>query len=206
MELETIVFIAVLVISVIFHEVAHGYAANALGDPTAKMQGRLSLNPLRHIDLFGSIILPAILVLSKSSVLFGWAKPVPYNPYNLKRGGRFAEAIVAFAGPLANFALAAFVLLLYKLSIVSSTVAATVIYMNLFLAFLNLIPIAPLDGSKILPALLPEYLARPFRSMMHSMEQGGFITMILLLIVLSQFFAAPLANFISYITAFLLSF
>ncbi len=205
MELETIVFIVVLVISVIFHEVAHGYAANALGDPTAKIQGRLSLNPFRHIDLFGSIILPAILVLSKSSVLFGWAKPVPYNPYNLKRGGRFAEAIVAFAGPLANFALAAFVLLLYKLSIVSSAVAATVIYMNLFLAFLNLIPIAPLDGSKILPALLPESLARPFRFMMRSMEQGGFITMILLLIVLSQFFAAPLANFISHITAFLLN-
>src|SRR6187551_394274 len=104
--METTIFtVIVLIISVILHEVAHGWAANALGDPTARLQGRLSLNPLRHIDPVGSILIPAVLVLTNSSFLFGWAKPVPYNPYNLKNQ-RWGEAIVGIAGVATNLLLA----------------------------------------------------------------------------------------------------
>src|SRR6185437_7605397 len=90
--------IAILIVSIVIHEVAHGYAANALGDPTARLSGRLTLNPIKHIDLVGSILVPAFLVLTGAGILFGWAKPVPYNPFNLKNQ-RWGEAIVAAAGP-----------------------------------------------------------------------------------------------------------
>src|SRR5690242_5081085 len=93
----TVFTILVLIYSIIIHEVAHGYAADMLGDPTARLAKRLTLNPLRHIDPIGSVILPGLLVLSHSPFLFGWAKPVPYNPYNLK-SQRWGEAIVAVAG------------------------------------------------------------------------------------------------------------
>src|SRR3989344_6054698 len=96
--------IVVLIFSVVLHEVAHGYMANYLGDPTARLAGRLTLNPVSHIDLVGSILLPAILVFTHSPILIGYAKPVPYNPYNLR--GRFGEALVAFAGPATNMFLA----------------------------------------------------------------------------------------------------
>ena len=93
------VLVVILILSVIIHELAHGYAALALGDPTANLAGRLTLNPLPHIDLLGSIIIPAILVLSNAGFVFGWAKSVPYNPYNFQKGGRCGEAFVACAGP-----------------------------------------------------------------------------------------------------------
>src|SRR5665213_608206 len=102
LEIFTIV---ILILSVIMHEVAHGYAAYMLGDPTAKNAGRLTLNPLAHIDLFGSILVPAILVLTNAGVLFGWAKPVPYNPFNL-RNQRWGDAIVGAAGVGTNLLLA----------------------------------------------------------------------------------------------------
>ena len=99
----TIIFsIAVLVMSVVVHEVAHGSIAYALGDPTAKMAGRLTLNPIKHIDPFGSIIVPLILAMIPGGMIFGWAKPVPYNPYNLK-AGKYGPAYVALAGPVSNF-------------------------------------------------------------------------------------------------------
>ncbi len=204
MDAGTIIFIALLIISVIFHEVAHGYMANLLGDPTAKLQGRLTLNPFPHIDLFGSVLLPAFLVLSGSSILFGWAKPVPYNPYNLKRGGRFAEALVAFAGPLANIAIALFATLLFKLGVISGAIAHILVYMNLFLALLNLIPFPPLDGSKILPSLLPASLRVVMDEQMRRAEQGGVVTMILILIILSLFLAKPLATLVTYLSGLLL--
>ena len=197
-------FIVLLIISVIFHEVAHGYAAYLLGDPTAKLQGRLTLNPFAHIDLFGSVLLPAFLVLSGSSILFGWAKPVPYNPYNLKRGGRFAEAIVALAGPLANITIALLASILFKIGLVSVGVAQTVVYMNLFLAFLNLLPVPPLDGSKILPAILPNSLRYSVERQFQALERGGVLTMIIVLLLLSSFVASPLASFVSKITQALL--
>src|SRR3989344_7445171 len=104
MELDFIFQIAVLIMSIVVHEVSHGYAANYLGDPTAKYEGRLTLNPIKHLELFGSIILPTISYLF-AGFIFGWAKPVPYNPHNL-RPGRFSEAIVAGAGPLTRLVIA----------------------------------------------------------------------------------------------------
>src|ERR1700722_7288672 len=102
MDIATTLFVVVIIIfSAIIHEVMHGYVADQLGDPTARYAGRLTLNPISQIDPFGSIILPLILVLGGSPIFFGYAKPVPYNPYNL-RPGRFSEAMVAGAGPLAN--------------------------------------------------------------------------------------------------------
>ena len=104
--MDNLVHILILIFSVIVHEVSHGYMAYFLGDDTAKNEGRLTFNPIPHIDLVGSILVPAFLVLSGSQFLFGWAKPVPFNPFNLKKGGRFAEALVAFAGPMSNLLLA----------------------------------------------------------------------------------------------------
>src|SRR3989344_2151048 len=104
-SMESLFVVVVLIFSVIAHEVAHGYAANALGDPTARLAGRLTLNPLPHIDIVGSVIIPALLVFSNAGLLFGWAKPVPYNPYNL-RDQRYGEAIVAVAGSATNILLA----------------------------------------------------------------------------------------------------
>src|SRR3989338_5187009 len=101
----SLLVLIVLILSIIAHEVAHGYAADSLGDPTARLAGRLTLNPLPHIDLVGSIILPALLVFTASPILFGWAKPVPYNPYNL-RHQRWSEAAVAVAGSATNILLA----------------------------------------------------------------------------------------------------
>lgn len=156
---DTIFLIAILIISVVIHEVAHGYAAAALGDPTAKLQGRLTLNPLAHVDPLGSIILPLILALLPGSFIFGWAKPVPYNPYNL-RAGRFGPALVAIAGPLANIVIAiVFGIVVRVLGSVYApaalSLASMIVVINLMLAVFNLIPVPPLDGSKILFALLP---------------------------------------------------
>ena len=103
--MNTILTLVILILSIIVHEVAHGYAANSLGDPTARLAGRLTLNPVSHIDLLGSIIIPGLLVLTGSPIMFGWAKPVPYNPYNL-RNHRWGEFLVAIAGVATNLFLA----------------------------------------------------------------------------------------------------
>jgi len=156
--MELFIGIAIVILSIIFHEVAHGYVANWLGDPTARLAGRLTLNPVPHIDPVGSILLPGILALSGTPFLVGWAKPVPYNPYNL-RHGKWGEAAVAFAGPATNILIAIFFAMLLRLGLLDSpallSVGVLVIVANLVLAIINLIPIPPLDGSKILRALLP---------------------------------------------------
>jgi Zn-dependent protease len=172
----TIVGLVVLVLSVILHEVAHGYAANWLGDPTARLAGRLTLNPIPHIDLFGSIILPLVLGLSGSPILFGYAKPVPYNPYNLK--GRWGEGFVAAAGALTNFALAIALGLLIRfmgagLSPEFVGVLGVAVYLNLLLGIFNLIPIPPLDGSKVLASLLSGTLAYRYRELQERFEALG---------------------------------
>ena len=160
MGIEGIAIIIALIISIIIHEMAHGYAANWLGDPTAKLAGRLSPNPLVHIDPVGSILIPAVLFLSSAGFLFGWAKPVPYNPYNLKNQ-KWGEALVAAAGPLVNILLAVIFSLLIRsagtlgLSPSFVDLASFIVYINILLAFFNMIPIPPLDGSKMLLALLP---------------------------------------------------
>jgi len=161
-KMDAVFLIAILIMSVVIHEVAHGYAANILGDPTARLSGRLSLNPLRHLDLFGSVILPfSLFFLSAGRFVFGWAKPVPFNPFNL-RFGRFGPALVAAAGPFANLVLAAVFSVFLRwgvsfgfLSPAAAGLAGSIVFVNIILAVFNLVPVPPLDGSKILFALLP---------------------------------------------------
>ena len=167
---ETILAVAVLIISASLHEAAHGYAALWLGDPTAKLAGRLTMNPLRHLDPLGSVLVPAILAMLGSPILFGWAKPVPYNPYNLTNR-RWGEALVAVAGPLSNILLAGIFAIAFRISAASlspalATFFGVVVLVNLALAAFNLMPIPPLDGSKILASFFGQrgraFLSMPF--------------------------------------------
>jgi|SRR3989344_209056 len=185
MGIDSIFLIAVIIFSVIIHEVMHGVAADYLGDKTARYAGRLTLNPIPHIDLFGSIILPVLLALSNSPFFFGWAKPVPYNPYNL-RPGRFSEAIVAGAGPASNIAIALIGGLLVRLNIFSGAndIIFIIVVVNVMLFAFNLIPIPPLDGSKVLEALLPRSLQYGYANWRASMERNPMLGMgVILLIV-----------------------
>jgi Zn-dependent protease len=176
--MEQIFIIAALILSIVLHEMAHGYAANALGDPTARLAGRLSGNPLVHLDLLGSIIIPGILFLTQAGMLFGWAKPVPYNPYNL-RNQKWGEAMVAAAGPAINLFLAVVFAALIRFSDVLELSAAFldlasyIVYINILLACFNLIPLPPLDGSKILKALLPFQAARSYQQFVEKVESFG---------------------------------
>jgi Zn-dependent protease len=147
----------IIIISAVFHEFMHGYAANYLGDPTAKNAGRLTLNPFKHMDFFGTVLLP-LFVMWLGGGFLGYAKPVPYNPYNL-RDRKFGSTKVAFAGPAANFLIALFFGLLLRLLDFQNVFFipfSWITYINLFLAFFNLIPIPPLDGSKLLMDLFPD--------------------------------------------------
>jgi len=159
----TLFSVLVLIFSIIIHEVAHGAMAERLGDKTARDMGRITLNPIRHIDLFGSIIIPLFLILAKSNMLIGWAKPVPINPYAL-RDRKYGEAKVAMAGPLANIGVAilfGLILRFVPLGVSSYSqnlvlILQYIVWINLLLAIFNLTPIPPLDGSHILFALLPK--------------------------------------------------
>ncbi|MDE0243159.1 MAG: site-2 protease family protein [Candidatus Kaiserbacteria bacterium] len=192
-------FILIIGIAVILHEVAHGYAASLLGDPTARDQGRLTLNPIPHIDLIGTIIIPAFLIITNAGILFGWAKPVPYNPYNLR--GRFGEALVAAAGPATNIALALLFALLFRLFADASAVPlfSMAVGINLFLAFLNLIPVPPLDGSKIVSAFLPMQTRLRFEEKVAEVGSNP-IFLILVLLGIVFFLAQPLATLVWFIT------
>lgn len=157
--------IIILILSVIAHELAHGYAADFLGDPTPRLAGRLSLNPLVHIDAFGSVVVPTISYLLGGAI-FGWAKPVPYNPYNLK--SRAGEAFVASAGILTNLLLALIFGLILRffgesLSPSFTMLASSVVFINCLLAVFNSIPVPPLDGSKVIFSFLPAYLLEKTR-------------------------------------------
>lgn len=156
---ESIFSVVVLIMSVVVHEVAHGYAAERFGDPTARRAGRMTLNPLKHLDPFGSVILPVILIAFRSPAVVGWAKPVPYNPANLSNR-RWGTLMVASAGVLTNFLLAVIFGLALRLTGVGLgtgfvQIAAIITMVNIALAIFNLIPVPPLDGSKILLSLLP---------------------------------------------------
>ena len=188
--LDTVFLIAVIVMSVVIHEVMHGVAADWLGDPTARLQGRLTLNPIPHLDLFGSIILPILTALSPGGFFFGWAKPVPYNPYNLRRAPMWGEAIVAAAGPASNLALALVAGLLVRLQIFPDMVEMLmyVVAINVSLTVLNLIPIPPLDGSKILGAILPKSLG--YDGLRDRMEYNPFLGFGLILLLIVAFGSA----------------
>lgn len=178
--------IIILLFSVIVHEVMHGVVALKFGDHTAEKAGRLTLNPIPHIDLFGTILLPALLIFTGSPILFGWAKPVPVNPLNfsnLRRG----ELLVSAAGILANFSLAIATAIIYHILnalpqtfpyILGELLRFTVL-INLILGIFNLFPIPPLDGSKILMSQLPYNLAKTYQKI----EPYGILILLILLMV-----------------------
>ena len=204
MQVDFLFQIVILVMSVVIHEVTHGYAASMLGDQTARYQGRLTLNPLKHLDFFGSFLVPLLLYLSKVGIILGWAKPVPYNPYNL-RPGRWSEPLVAFAGPAANIVLALVFGLLLRFAISSEApwfnqdflhITSLVVFINILLAIFNLIPIPPLDGSKILFALFPA----KFQQMREFFERYGLMLVLLFVFFLWKFVYPLVETIFSFIT------
>lgn len=183
----------IIVLSAVFHEYAHGWAAYQLGDSTAKDAGRLTLNPLVHLDPIGTVILPLFLLFT-SGMFLGWAKPVPYNPYNL-RDLKYGTLKVAAAGPGANLLIALVLGLILRLflPVISSYSMALpfylgfIIYVNIFLALFNLLPFPPLDGSKIFADLFPNQ----WRYFSQLGMMGIFIALFMAFFILS-----PIANFI----------
>jgi Zn-dependent protease len=184
-----VISLAVLVVSVVLHEMAHGVVAYWLGDDTAKEAGRLSLNPLKHIDPVMSILVPMVMFLMRGPI-FGGAKPVPINTRNL-RFREWGMALVAIAGPLTNFVLAflsVLVIQVFPLNALGVEIALTFVYINLGFFVFNLIPIPPLDGSRILFALSPEFL----KEILLRMEQYGMVIMVALVVI----FGGALSNFL----------
>ena len=201
MGIAEIAVIIVLILSIVLHEVAHGYAANWLGDTTARLAGRLSANPFVHIDPIGSVIIPAMLFMTHSPFLFGWAKPVPYNPYNLSNQ-RWGEAIVAAAGPLTNFLLAAIFAGLIRMAGVAGLsesfvdLASQIVLINVLLGCFNLIPMPPLDGSKVIEPFLPLRVRQQYRALGAKLEQFGMIGLLLFIIILMQVFGGPFTHLV----------
>jgi len=181
----------VIVLSATFHEYSHGFIAYKLGDSTAKDAGRLTLNPLAHIDLYGTVIIPLFLLLSPAGIFVGWAKPVPYNPYNLK-DQKYGSLKVGIAGPGSNLLIALIIGLFLRLFISNPItpffgLLMLIVYINIFLALFNLIPLPPLDGSKVLMDLFPRF-SRGIMSL-------GFFGIFFALLV-AFFILSPLAGFI----------
>lgn len=175
--------ILILIMSVVIHEISHGYAARALGDHTAEYEGRLTLNPVSHLDPFGSVLLPALTYMTGGFIL-GWAKPVPYNPYNL-RPGRFSEALVALAGPASNIAVALIFGLILRIVGLEADpaflqIVVSIVLINIILAVFNMVPIPPLDGSKVLFSFLPTTAL----GLRQSLERYGFFILIIFIFFL----------------------
>jgi len=187
--LEFKLFLYIIIIfSAVFHEFFHGWMAYQLGDPTAKYAGRLTLNPLKHIDPMGTVIIPLFLLFFTGAFI-GWAKPVPYNPYNLK-DQKWGSTKVAFAGPGANFLIALILALVLRFApIVDSLYIAVswIIYVNIFLGLFNLIPVPPLDGSKLIMDLFP----RQSQKFMQLGFMGIFLALFVAILIIP-----PIAQFI----------
>ncbi|MEK7538627.1 MAG: site-2 protease family protein [Patescibacteria group bacterium] len=200
MEIATLFFLVILIFSIIIHEIAHGVVADQLGDPTARLAGRLTLNPVPHIDPLGSIILPALMLVGSSAVghpfAFGWAKPVPYNPYNL-RHGRLGVTLVGVAGVAANFLIAIIFGLMIRfhaeLGIVGGSafyeILGTIVWTNIILGVFNLIPIPPLDGAKVLFSLLPQR----FEAIHDTMERN-WIVFLVFVFFFAQYIILPISG------------
>lgn len=190
----SVFYFVVLIFSIIVHEVAHGIIAEREGDPTARHLGRITLNPLKHIDWLGSVILPAVLILSGTQFIVGWAKPVPYNADNL-RNGRKSEAKVSIAGIVVNLSIALLFGLLIRASLAFGFAtlplidgASIIVLINVILALFNSIPLAPLDGFRFLSSILPQR-AMPI---MDTIERFS-LPLLVLFIVFGWKFVAPLA-------------
>ena len=205
MILKIIVGVVPIVIAITLHEAAHGFASYKLGDPTAKMLGRLTLNPLKHIDPVGTILMPlALYTLSGGTFLFGYAKPVPIGVNNF-RNPRRDMALTGAAGPAMNFVLAlvSALLLVYLVAPISGILPPPVanflilmlntsVFVNVFLAALNLIPIPPLDGGRVLAGLVPRHIANK----LDEIERYGMFIVILLLVAnIADYFIMPVMTF-----------
>ncbi len=210
--IDGIFYVVILIMSVVIHEVSHGYAAYLLGDNTAYVNGRLTLNPLKHLDPFGSVILPLLLIVLNAGFVVGWARPVPYNPDNL-RNRRTGTILVAAAGIAANIILAiVFGLLiryafLFGIAPVSLTsiiippfykIAAIIVIINLVLAVFNLVPIPPLDGSKILFELLP----LKWRPVLNFLERWGMLVLLFFIIFLWSMVVPLVTSVFSLLTGY----
>lgn len=224
-----IIQLAILIFSIVIHEVSHGEVAYALGDDTAKNMGRLTLNPIKHIDPLGSIIIPLLTFISHAGIIIGWAKPVPYNPANL-RNQKYGPTLVGLAGPATNLSIAVFFGIIARLMPIAGTlkqqinaaVAGSVLTLNytdvltlingsalnaffamalfitlinVFLAVFNLIPIPPLDGSKILYMILPPSM----QGFMDMLERFGFILILLVILFGGSIFITALFHVYSFI-------
>jgi Zn-dependent protease len=200
---NSIFYIAILIMSVVIHEISHGFMAEYFGDKTARFAGRLTLNPIKHLDLFGSILLPALLVISHSPFLIGWAKPVPYNPNNL-RDRKWGTIAVASAGVIANFSLAIFFGLILRFSQSLNVpsgfpfIISSIVLVNLALGIFNLVPIPPLDGSKILFNLLP---ASSF-GVLSYLERYSIVLVLIFIIFFSNYLFPILTFLYHLITGF----
>lgn len=206
--MEIIASIIGFAVAITIHEAAHAWMSDRLGDPTARLMGRLSLNPIKHLDLYGTVLVPLFLILARSPFVFGWAKPVMFDPYNLKNPKKDG-ALIALSGPVSNMILALIFSLILRFGggvfFPINFLAILIIYMitiNITLAVFNLIPIHPLDGGKIFLGLLPDKDAEEADRFM---QRYGLI--ILLFLIFPIFGGrSPLYSLISPIIGFLLNF
>lgn len=185
MDTVTIIFsIAILILSIMFHELAHGTVADRLGDPTPRLRGRLTLNPLAHLELVGSLLVPLMCIISGSGFIIGWAKPVPFTVAHLKYK-RWGPALVAAAGPAMNLAIAIICAVLFRffyatgLNMSLASLLAQVVIVNISLALFNLLPVPPLDGHHILGSIIPKFKEWSDRAM----RQYGIILLVGVLLV-----------------------